>query len=147
MLPRCNSLVPELSVSDWQKSRDFYCDFIGFLIRYERPEEGFAFLTLGDAQLMIDQLGIGRDFNVSGKPPEYPFGRGMNLQIEVPAIAPILARLNAGSIPRYLAPEERWHRRGNIELGNRQFIVADPDGYLLRLFEDLGERPFTPAPA
>ncbi len=27
------------------------------------------------------------------------------------------------------------------EVGNRQFVVQDPDGYLLRFFSDLGERP------
>jgi hypothetical protein len=37
--------------------------------------------------------------------------------------------------------ETRWYRIGRIERGNRQFVVADPDGYLLRFFEDLGERP------
>ncbi len=44
-----NALVPELAVSDWQKSRAFYCDLIGFHVVYERAEEGFAYLALGDA--------------------------------------------------------------------------------------------------
>jgi catechol 2,3-dioxygenase-like lactoylglutathione lyase family enzyme len=56
---RINALVPELAVSDWQTSRAFYCHLVGFEIAYERPEEGFSFLTLGEAQLMIDQIGIG----------------------------------------------------------------------------------------
>jgi hypothetical protein len=37
--------------------------------------------------------------------------------------------------------EERWYRRDQMETGNRQFVVADPDGYLLRFFSDLGRRP------
>lgn len=37
--------------------------------------------------------------------------------------------------------EERWYRVNEQETGNRQFVVADPDGYLLRFFEDLGLRP------
>lgn len=37
--------------------------------------------------------------------------------------------------------EDRWYREGDTELGNRQFVVADPDGYLLRFFTDLGQRP------
>ncbi|HEY0476960.1 MAG TPA: hypothetical protein VGD37_05520 [Kofleriaceae bacterium] len=36
--------------------------------------------------------------------------------------------------------EERWYRRNDHEVGNRQFVVADPDGYLLRFFGDLGQR-------
>ncbi|WP_105373248.1 bleomycin resistance protein [Neorhizobium huautlense] len=146
-LHRFNALIPELSVSDWRKSRDFYCDLIGFSVVYDRREEGFAFLALGEAQLMIDQIGLGRDFDLPEAPREHPFGRGINLQIEVPALRPVLVRLAAANIPLYLAPEEKWYRRDDKEVGNRQFIVADPDGYLLRFFEDLGERPLNGHPA
>lgn len=138
-----NAIVPELSVTDWQKSRDFYCDLIGFSVLYDRPEEGFVFLTLGRAQIMLDQIGIGRDFHGIDAAPAYPFGRGMNLQIMVSALAPIPERLEEAKIPLHMPPEDKWYRRDDIEVGNRQFIVADPDGYLLRLFEDLGERPIT----
>lgn len=37
--------------------------------------------------------------------------------------------------------EEAWYRKGDFEVGQRQFLVQDPDGYLLRLVEGLGERP------
>ena len=37
--------------------------------------------------------------------------------------------------------EEKWYRMIDKEVGNKQFVVSDPDGYLLRFFEDLGERP------
>jgi hypothetical protein len=37
--------------------------------------------------------------------------------------------------------EIRWCRRDDAELGNKQFWVADPDGYVLRFFSDLGRRP------
>ena len=53
-----NALVPELAVSNWRASRAFYCDLIGFAVRYERPEDGFSFLELGGAELMIDEIGI-----------------------------------------------------------------------------------------
>lgn len=135
-----NALVPELAVSDWRMSRAFYCDLVGFEVAYERPEEGFSFLTLGDAQLMIDQIGIGRTFEVEDAPIERPFGRGLNMQILVPQVTPVLKRLENASVPLYLPLEEKWYRRDDREVGNRQFVVADPDGYLLRLFEDLGER-------
>lgn len=36
--------------------------------------------------------------------------------------------------------EEKWYRADDAYLGNKQFIVQDPDGFLLRFFEDLGER-------
>lgn len=37
--------------------------------------------------------------------------------------------------------EERWYRADDREVGNRQFILLDPDGYLLRFYQDLGRRP------
>ncbi len=138
-----NALVPEFSVSDWLESRRFYCDLIGFNVLYERPEEGFCYLELNGAQLMIDQIGIGRDFSLENVPLERPFGRGLNVQIRVPDVHAILNRLSVVGITPYLPLEENWYRRDNQEVGNRQFVVADPDGYLLRLFEDLGERPHT----
>ena len=36
--------------------------------------------------------------------------------------------------------EENWYRQDEKLLGNREFLVQDPDGYLLRFSEDLGER-------
>lgn len=137
-----NALVPELAVSDWQKSRAFYCDLIGFHVVYERPEEGFTYLALGDAELMIDQIGATRTFVAGNASLDAPLGRGMNLQIAVPSLQPILFRLERSAIDLVMPLEEKWYRRGTVEVGNRQFIVADPDGYLIRPFESLGERPF-----
>jgi hypothetical protein len=36
--------------------------------------------------------------------------------------------------------EEKWYRKDNHGVGSRQFLVQDPDGYLLRFSENLGER-------
>ena len=36
--------------------------------------------------------------------------------------------------------EENWHRQDNRLLGNKEFLIQDSDGYLLRFSEDLGER-------
>ncbi|MEI4486466.1 VOC family protein [Frigidibacter sp. MR17.14] len=136
-----NALVPEFAVSDWQRSRAFYCGVLGFQCRYERPEEGFCYLSLGEAELMLDQIGTGRDFDGGHLPEAPPFGRGLNLQIRVEALAPMLAALARAGHPLFLPPEEKWYRIDDREAGNRQFMVADPDGYLLRFFEDLGSRP------
>jgi GrpB-like predicted nucleotidyltransferase (UPF0157 family)/catechol 2,3-dioxygenase-like lactoylglutathione lyase family enzyme len=139
-----NALVPELAVSNWRASRRFYVDLIGFSVLYERPEEGFSFLTLGAAQLMIDQIGLGRTFD-GDAPLVPPLGRGLNLQLRVPSVSTVLERLRQAGHPLALPLEEKWYRRNDHEVGNRQFLVADPDGYLLRPFEDLGARPSTSA--
>lgn len=140
-----NALVPEFAVSDFVTSRAFYCDVLGFTCVYDRPEEGFAYLALGQAELMIDQIGAGRTFDDGHLPSRYPFGRGLNVQIEVQEIAPMLTALGAANNALYLEPEDKWYRKGDKEVGNRQFVVADPDGYLLRFFESLGERDHSPA--
>lgn len=139
-----NALVPEFSVSDWRASRRFYCDILGFTCVYERPEEGFCYLKLGEAELMIDQIGAGRTFDDGHSPDRYPFGKGLNVQIRVTAVAPLLESLKRHGIELFLPVEERWYRNGLNESGNRQFVVADPDGYLLRLYESLGVRPAQP---
>ena len=37
--------------------------------------------------------------------------------------------------------EEKWYRKNDTEVGNKQFLVQDPDGYILRFFQNLGMRP------
>ena len=129
-------LVPELLVSDHGVSRDFYVRIIGFVVRYERPAEKFSYLDLGGAELMIEEE---TDFWTTA-PRERPYGRGINLQIEVAALDPILARLSEAGIALFRPVEEAWYRSGDAYSGNRQFLVQDPDGYLLRIFEDLGQQ-------
>jgi catechol 2,3-dioxygenase-like lactoylglutathione lyase family enzyme len=134
-----NRLIPEFDVTDLDRSLAFYVELIGFGILYERPEERFAFLELDGAQLMLEEAaGPGRRFRTA--PLERPFGRGVNFQIEVANIDALHERVRTAAFePTPI--EERWYRRDDVELGHRQFTVADPDGYLLRIFSDLGRRP------
>jgi catechol 2,3-dioxygenase-like lactoylglutathione lyase family enzyme len=134
------ALIPELKVADFPRSREFYTAVAGFTIDYERPEEAFAMLALGEARLMIEALSpASRTMHVGAL--EYPLGRGMNLQIEVTDVRRLRAGFQAHDYPVFLEIEERWYRIGDEAAGNRQFWVQDPDGYLLRFFQDLGRRP------
>jgi catechol 2,3-dioxygenase-like lactoylglutathione lyase family enzyme len=133
-----NALVPELSIRNFENSLRFYTQILGFSVAYQRPEEGFAFLTLGTAQIMIDEIGKSRTWATGDL--NYPLGRGINLQIEVNSIEPLLANLKSNNIELFLEPEEKWYRVDDYEVGNKQFLVQDPDGYLLRFTEDLGRR-------
>lgn len=47
-----NSLIPELSVTDINKSKEFYAK-LGFKIIYERVEDKFCFLQFEGNQIMI----------------------------------------------------------------------------------------------
>ncbi len=138
-------LVPELMVGDLAASLGFWVTLCGFAVLYDRPEEGFAYLRCGSAHLMLDQIGIGRDW-VTG-PLDRPLGRGVNFQVSVPAIAPLVDRLAAAEWPLFLAPETRWYRTGDTRAGVSQFLVQDPDGYLVRFSESLADEGAAPSKA
>ncbi len=137
------TITPELDVSNLQNSLQFYVATLGFELLFERPEEKFAYLTLNGAGFMLEQIGAGRSFCAA--PLERPYGRGVNFQIRVDGVVDLLRRVQAVGIPLVLPMEERWYRQGANERGNRQFVVADPDGYLLRFFQDMGTRPLRSA--
>jgi catechol 2,3-dioxygenase-like lactoylglutathione lyase family enzyme len=131
-------LVPELYVESLEASLDFWCGPLGFAIAYRRPEERFAFLEHADGpQVMLCQ----RCGMWETGPMERPFGRGLLLQVYLAELAPVERRLAEGGWPLYAGPREVWRRWGDREGGKREIFVQDPDGFLLMLAEDLGERP------
>lgn len=131
-----NKLIPELSVSNFEKSLEFYTKILGFKIEYKRVESKFAFLSLQGNQIMIQE--INELWNTAKL--KYPFGRGINFQIEVKSIKPILNSLKKNKYSVFIKPKENWYRQKNKLIGNREFLIKDPDGYLLRFAEDLGSR-------
>ena len=132
-------LIPEFKVSSIETSVRFYINVLGFRVVYDRPEEKFAYLEREGAEMMLEEAdGVGTSDILT--PVEVPLGRGMHLQIEVSDVATLyLACQEAGAVHREIY--EKWYRAHDLLLGNRQFWVADPDGYLLRFFQDLGTRP------
>jgi len=70
-----------------------------------------------------------------------PYGRGINFQILVENVErPYEYVINQG-VPVFAHLEISWYGIDQIEHGQREFLVQDPDGYLLRFSEHLGERP------
>lgn len=134
-------LVPELIVSDLAASLRFWRDLLGFRVLYGRQAEGFAYLERERAEVMLEELGD-QSWAVGAMAP--PFGRGINLQIEAVSLTPMLEALERAQWPLYRQPEERWYRVGVMEAGQRQFLVQDPDGYLLRFAQSLAVRPIGP---
>ena len=124
------ALVPELLVSDVDQSVAFWCGLCGFSVRYARPDEGFAYLTLGSAHLMLEQAGVGRNWVTA--PLEAPLGRGINFQISVPDCAVLATTLESAGVDLFMPLETRRYRVGDTTVAVRQFLVTDPDGYLIR---------------
>ena len=132
-------IVPELYCSDFDASLEFYTSVCGFSIDYSRAEDRFAYLRRGEARLMIEQT---RDPSRRFVAAEltYPFGRGMSLEIPVDDASTLYDSVVARRVRIFLTLEERWYRRGEVEVGNLQFVAMDPDGYLLRFAQHLGQR-------
>jgi hypothetical protein len=124
-------LVPELLITDLAASLIFWVTLCDFETLYDRQKDGFAYLRSGTAHIMLEQIGVGRNW-VPGA-LESPLGRGVNFQITVSAIAPIVERLAYAGWPLFMAPEERWYQTGETEAGVSQSLVQDPDGYLVRV--------------
>ena len=126
------ALVPELYVSDVAASLDFYTRLLGFTVRYARADEGFAYLERDGAELMIEQPGSGRAWLVGSL--EHPYGRGISLQIATRDVVRLYETLE--STAEIVQPIERkTYARSRDSIEVDQFVIADPDGYLLRFSE------------
>ena len=132
-----NKIIPELSVTNLEKSLEFY-KTAGFKVEYERPENKFVFISLGEIQFMLQEISECDKWDVA--PLKYPFGNGINFQLEVKNLSEIYNNLKNNNYKITFDIEENWYRQGRKLLGNKEFLIQDPDGYLLRFFEDLGEK-------
>ena len=132
------ALVPEIYVSNLRVSLAFYCDTLGFEIDYARPEERFAYLKRGSAALMLEEP-IGRTW-LAG-PLEAPYGRGLNLQIMVEDVQALFAACERANAPIIQPLETKAYARRDDTVSQTQFVVQDPDGYLIRLAEISASEP------
>lgn len=131
-----NQMVPELDVFNLAESLYFYTNIIGFKIVYNREEDKFAFLQFEDVQIMIQEIDKENNKWETGK-LEYPLGIGINFQIDVTNIDEIYNRLKNSDYKIFVEMEDHWYRKDNILMGCREFLVQDPNGYLLRFSQDL----------
>lgn len=134
-----NQLIPEFDVFNIEESINFYVNLIGFNIKYDRKEEKFAFLEFENIQLMLQEIDKGNNKWETGK-LEYPLGRGINFEMDVKNIDKIYERLKENNYDIFVDIEEHWYRKDNELLGCKEFLVKDPNGYLLRFSEDLGSK-------
>jgi uncharacterized glyoxalase superfamily protein PhnB len=134
-------LTPELSCTNIKISLAFYVGVLGFNIQYQREEENFAMLERQGSRVMLDEIVAEKRMWLTGA-LEKPFGRGINLQIKTTDVDILYNNVIHFGADVFLPLEEKWYRADTQEVGNKQFCVLDPDGYMLRFYQDMGTRPF-----
>jgi catechol 2,3-dioxygenase-like lactoylglutathione lyase family enzyme len=122
------ALVPELTVLDMTASLHFWCDVLGCEIAYQRPEHNFVYLERSGAQVMLEL----RHGSWETGALQRPLGRGINFMMYVESLDPLLDALAEASWPLFTSSEEARYRMGEQEIAQHEFLVQDPDGYLLR---------------
>ncbi len=136
-VPYWNVLVPEFIVTDIEASLQFYA-LLGFKPRFRRTNPDFAYVECGAAQLMLEQY---HETSWLTAELEHPFGRGVNIQIEIDSLQALASRLDSAAIPLFRPITESWYAVSEtIEEGQIELLVRDPDGYLLRFIQVLGGR-------
>lgn len=137
------SLTPELYCLNLKISLDFYIETLGFNVQYERADEGFAMLERQGSRIMLEEIRKSATSTSRiwlAAVLEFPFGRGVNFQIKTTAVEALYTQVQIKGASIFLPIENKWYRANDVEVGQRQFIVLDPDGYMLRFIEDLGAR-------
>ena len=103
-------------------------DVLHFKIEYERPEDKFVFLSLEGNQMMFEQV----NGNWSVGALEYPFGRGVNFEMTVSNVDYIYNSVLYAGITPFREISVNHYRNGDEDIVQKEFLVQDPDGYLLR---------------
>ena len=124
-----NRMVPELSVTDFSVSLSFYTQVLGFSIMVRRRDPDFAYINLGEAQLMLEQHSSDA-WNTAELIK--PLGRGVNFQIDVDDIDVIYRRVMHNNVTLYRELKDNHYDIGDHIACQREFLLQDPDGYLLR---------------
>ena len=122
-----NSLIPELSVSNIENSIKFYTS-IGFQIMYERKNDKFCFLELENNQIMIEQINNNWNTGIL----EYPFGRGINISMSIKNIEQYYNEIKEKNIKIFQEIQVNKCQVDKITYEDKEFLIQDPDGYLLR---------------
>ena len=123
-----NSLIPELVVSDIEKTKEFYVNILNFVVEYERTENKFIFLSLEDNQMMFEQ--DNGYWNVGEL--EYPYGRGINFEMKVSNVESLYKRILDFHIKPFREMNINHYRSSEEDIVQKEFLIQDPDGYLLR---------------
>ena len=79
---------------------------------------------MGEIQFMLQELSDNEKWELA--PLTYPFGNGINFQLEVDSVDKIYANLKERNYPTAFDVEENWYRQDDKLLGNTVFNICTP---------------------
>ncbi|RDY22640.1 VOC family protein [Romboutsia maritimum] len=126
---RFNKLIPELTVFNIEETRNFYLNILGFKLEYDRGEDNFIFVSFENSQFMFEQL---HDDGWNIGKMEYPLGRGINFSIEVKDIDSLYDKVTSYNVTPFRKLMSSDYKVGDKIIEQKEFLIQDPNGYLLR---------------
>ncbi|MBU5592710.1 VOC family protein [Clostridium sp. MSJ-4] len=128
-----NVMVPELIVLNFNESLEFYTNVLGFHVKFQRTNPDFAYLVYEDqVQIMIEAY---HETGWNTGELLYPLGRGINLQIEVKNVDVLIGNLKIRNYPFFRELICSEYIEDDVIHRQKEFLVQDPNGYLLRFCE------------
>jgi len=127
-MPHLKRLTPNLLVANVERSLAFYTEILGFERGMTVPEQSpfvFAQVTSGSIEIFLnDAAGAVKEYPVlAGK----PLGTSGTMFVEVEGIRELHAEL-APKVTIVMPLITQWY-------GTMEFVIADPDGYLITFAE------------
>ena len=95
---------------------------------YERKNDKFVFLELEGNQIMLEEINA----NWYTGELSYPFGRGINISMSISDITNYYQILKDKKINFFKELMVNKYRVNDEVFVDQEFLVQDPDGYLLR---------------
>ena len=118
--------MSDTSLADVDAAIPFYTELLGFQVAMH-PAPGFASLSKGDLQLMLNQPGAG-GAGQAMPDGQVPTPGGWNrIQIEVEDLSAAVENLQRGGC--------RFRNQIVVGKGGKQILVDDPSGNPVELFE------------
>jgi glyoxalase family protein len=122
-------LIPEFSVFDIRQTKDFY-EKLGFKTEYERKADKFVFMSFQGSQFMFEQI---HDKGWNTGELDYPLGRGINFSIATDNVEALYETVKKEQIAIYRElTRSSYEIQGGIVAEPVEFLIQDPNGYLLR---------------
>ncbi len=104
--------------------------FLAFLCCMNVQTKVFVILNAKvlKSEIMIEQFSKNTWKSGEMRPP---FGRGLHFQIMTTGLEELYDSCKINNVKIFRELEDAWYRADDIYVGQRQFVVCDPDGYML----------------